>query len=402
MKRLSLDEWKMKYSADSVERFDQKNQMFYRIAWDDEVKDILKDWSYNSEPSDKPGYALKDSALRLASWSGERISLFNISKPNPSPVAKAVVEAMTNGRPQANAQVRERPKVDTSDTAALANDIKKAALYFGADVVGICRLDNTWVYSNSYQPGRPTPDGNTGGQSLGQEIPEEYQYAVVMGFEEDYEMMKYSHTLIANATCSLGYSRMAITNAHLSDFIRNLGYEAIDCSTNDVALSIPLAMLAGLGDLGRSGLLISPRYGPRLRLSKVFTNLPLATDSPIDFGVTEFCDACMKCAEMCPSRSISFNERTTEPISPSNSAGALKWPANGVTCRTYWGRVHRGCSICIASCPYNKADTWFHRMTLWLTDHARWAAPFFVAMDNLFGYGRPKNADNFWEEWQPK
>ena len=211
--------------------------------------------------------------------------------------------------------------------------------------------------------------------------------------------MKYSPTLIADATCGLGYSRMAVTNNHLSAFIRNLGFKAIDCSTNDVALSIPLAMLAGLGDQGRNGLLISPKYGPRLRLSKVLTNMPLETDSPVDFGVTEFCNVCMKCAEMCPSQSISYKERSQEAISPSNPAGALKWRADAISCRTYWSRVKKGCTVCISCCPYNKADNWFHRAVYWITDQLRWMDSFLVKMDNLFGYGKPKPADHFWEDW---
>ena len=50
MRKLTLSEWKKKYAVDSIERFDQKNHMFSRVAWDDEVKNILSDWSFSSEP----------------------------------------------------------------------------------------------------------------------------------------------------------------------------------------------------------------------------------------------------------------------------------------------------------------------------------------------------------------
>ena len=52
--------------------------------------------------------------------------------------------------------------------------------------------------------------------------------------------------------------------------------------------SIPIAIDAGLGELGRNGLLVTPKYGPRVRLAKILTNMPLVPDSPIRFGVTEF------------------------------------------------------------------------------------------------------------------
>lgn len=37
-----------------------------------------------------------------------------------------------------------------------------------------------------------------------------------------------------------------------------------------------------------------------MRLAKVITNMPLVSDQPISFGVTEFCEVCGKCAEDCP------------------------------------------------------------------------------------------------------
>jgi len=199
----------------------------------------------------------------------------------------------------------------------------------------------------------------------------------------------------------MGYSRMAVTNNYVSGFIRNLGFKTIDCTTNDVALSIPMAMQAGLGDLARNGLLITPQFGPRVRLSKVITDLSLVADAPVDFGVTEFCTKCGICADNCPSQSIIHGERTIEPHNISNLGGVLKWPINAEECRMYWGRANKPCTTCIACCPYNKPDTWLHRSIRWFTDHVRWADPLYIKMDILCGYGKPKKPDNFWEEWQP-
>jgi len=50
---------------------------------------------------------------------------------------------------------------------------------------------------------------------------------------------------------------------------------------NDTALSIPLAIDAGLGELGRNGLLITAEYGYCIRLCKIFTNLPLIVVCPL-------------------------------------------------------------------------------------------------------------------------
>ena len=408
MKKLTLSEWEEKYITGPVERFDQKYHMFNRPGWDPEVKKLLQDWSFTGEVKTKPGYTLQENALRRGSQCGTQMALFNTSKPNPSSTSKAIMAAMaaSSSRRQPTASKRpETTKIDVNKPEQITHDIKKVATYFGASLVGICRLDQRWIYSHTYEMGRggEVPNSETViSESKSQEIPEEFQYAVVMGFEEEYDLMKYFPTYIADTPMIMGYSRMAIANACLSTFIRNLGFKVIDCSLNDVALSIPMAMQAGLGDLGRHGILITPQFGPRLRLEKVITNLPLVADTPIDFGVTEFCTVCKKCADSCPSQAITFGKRTTEPNSVSNVAGELKWRINAEKCRMYWARANKSCTICRACCPYNKPNTRVHQTVRWFTDNVRWIDSFCIWADNLLGYGKPVKADNFWEEWQPR
>ena len=74
-----------------------------------------------------------------------------------------------------------------------------------------------------------------------------------------------------------GYSRMATTASALSAFIQELGYNAIPCG-NMTGLCVPMAIDAGLRELGRQGVVITPKYGPRVRLAKVITDLPLSVD----------------------------------------------------------------------------------------------------------------------------
>lgn len=405
MRNLTLGEWEEKYIKGPIERFDQKYTMFNRGSWDPEIQKLKKKNLAKREDKDEPGFTIQDQALRMASRHGTKMVLFNTYKPNPPRAIRAIAEAIEAANPNV-ISMRFRPpegeKVDVTNPEKLTRDIKKVATYFGADLVGICKLDRRFVYSHSYDEPAPGSPDTSPGESLPQEIPEEFQYVVVMCYEEDYDLFRYSDTPIPGTTSAMGYSRMAVTNNYLSAFIRYLGYKTIDCTTNDVALSIPLAMQAGLGDLGRNGLLITPQFGPRVRISKVITDLPLIPDSPIDFGVTRFCGVCKKCATRCPSQSIKFGERTAEPNNASNVAGELKWPLNAITCHIAGSQLHPGCQNCIAVCPYNKADSWFHRTVRWFIDKAEWADPLFVRMDDLFGYGRPKEADNFWEEWQPK
>jgi len=408
MKKLTPQQWEEKYIKGDVERFDQKYTTFNRPGWDSSIHSAAESWAISGTVNDKPGYHLEDWGFNWASRRGTLLGMFNFSKPNPGRTTQAFMKAMSavkQGGPTMPSGPQEGVKIHDSSPGALANKIKKAALWFGADSVGICELDRRWVYSHTYDrllyAGRADDELESSESNL-QEISEEFQWAIVMCFEQSYDLISYYPTFCSNAAVSMGYSRMAIANHYLSAYIRNLGFKAIDCTTNDVALSVPMAMQAGLGDLGRNGLLVTPKYGPRVRISKVITNLPLVSDAPIDFGVTEFCESCKVCAEKCPSQSIRYETRTTEPNNTSNVGGVLKWPIDPETCRIYWGRKNQSCTACVACCPYNKPDTAFHRMVRWFTDHVRWGDPFYVWMDKVFGYGKPKPAENFWEEWDPK
>ena len=163
-----------------------------------------------------------------------------------------------------------------------------------------------------------------------------------------------------------------------------------------------MAMQAGLGDIGRHGMLITPGLGAGIRLSKVLTNLPLVPDTPIDFGVTEFCETCMVCARRCPSKAISHGERTSEAHNVSNAPGGLKWYVDAEKCIGQWARQDKPCTVCISVCPFTKPDTPLHRLVRWLVDNVRWADAFYVKMDKLLGYEKQWDPADFWDTWEPQ
>ncbi|MFQ5710273.1 MAG: reductive dehalogenase [Candidatus Geothermarchaeales archaeon] len=238
-------------------------------------------------------------------------------------------------------------RVLVEDPAEMSEKVKKAATLFGACLVGIAPLDWRWIYKPRYNPA-------TGRGDL-PEFPKAYERVVALAVEMDYEMIRTSPGVRAAAATRLGYSKMSFVAASLARYIRGLGYRAIP-SGNETALSIPLAIQAGLGELGRNGLLITPEYGPRVRLCKVFTDLPLEPDRPISFGVGEACEGCNRCVEGCPAQAISGGEPTFEGPSISNNPGVLKWYVHPDRCRHFWNLNGVSCSNCIKSCPYNSAN----------------------------------------------
>src|SRR5512147_2230130 len=65
------------------------------------------------------------------------------------------------------------------------------------------------------------------------------------------------------------------------------------------------ATSAGLGWIGKNGLLISPDHGPRLSLATVLTDAPFAPDRPMEHSL---CGDCVLCIEHCPSKAITGAE----------------------------------------------------------------------------------------------
>ncbi len=150
---------------------------------------------------------------------------------------------------------------------------------------------------------------------------------------------------------------------------------------NDTALAIPYALKAGLGEYGRHGLLITKEFGPRVRIGKIFTDLPLAHDRPVGFGVTEFCETCRRCSDACPVGAIPDGPPSEEVYNRSNIKGVRKWTVDAEPCFRFWTNQNSDCSICIRVCPYNRdfssrwaqawrwlASTRLRRLALWLSD----------------------------------
>jgi reductive dehalogenase len=186
------------------------------------------------------------------------------------------------------------------------------------------------------------------------EIPPNHRYAIVAAVAMDAEAIKASPAYLAASATGVGYSRMAFVIACLAQFIRNLGYAAVPMG-NDTALSIPLAMDAGLGGLGRNGLLITPEYGPCVRICKVFTDLVLEPDKPASFGVTEACKQCQKCAHACGAGAIQFDpEPSYAVVCRSNNRGIERWAVDSEKCYGYWLENGACCSTCIAACPFTR------------------------------------------------
>jgi reductive dehalogenase len=389
------------YDESVLQRMSDKDTVFSRNRWDTKRKKQL-DESEDTAQRDLiegqgrlPNQTHLDYAFYSASW-------FN-----------AMVHGSSCYQWQAHpptVRFEEMTDLGKWDPASLGMSwadaslaVKHAACFYGASLAGIAKLNPLWLYRDSYSPTdqdieRTIPvlaDGERFGQTEDAWfIPESMNRVVSLAFEEDFYGIANSPGRLASAAVGNGYSRMAFTAATLAEFIRGLGYRAIPAG-NGVGLSVPMAIDAGLGELGRNGLLITPKYGPRVRLAKVITDMPLITDAAIDFGVREFCETCLLCAEQCPSSSITEGPQTWEGCSVSNSNGVYKWYIQSEQCYDFNGF---SCSNCKRVCPFTKPNnSWLHQMLRQII-RARIAPvnSFLTRLDQLSGYGEQIPDRKFW------
>ena len=362
-------------------RFDQKNEMFKRLMWDRAFETLTRKIYQEVVYKDEPGWRKIDFGARNAAWNVEWGYGMGNSQSNFGLYAWDGVDPKAEPFIKAGKQVKGSPQ-------KMTRMVKSVARHFGADLVGICRVHPNWIYSHEYN--------QINGEHYPIELPEGCRNAIVMAIEMDYEALRSSSMVLQGVTVGLGYSKMAFLANLVAAFIRALGYRAIPCG-NDTALSIPLAMAAGLGEWSRMGLLVTGQYGPRVRLCKVFTDLPLECDSYYPFGVVEFCKSCKVCAKNCPSQAISHGDMTTEGPNISSHSGVLRWYINAEKCYRYWKTRRVDCIQCIRICPFNKKPGKIHDLSRFLIRKTALFNRVFVWVDKLLGYERTFPVDRFWQ-----
>jgi len=237
--------------------------------------------------------------------------------------------------------------------------IKKTAYQFGATLVGIAKFNPDYVYKHIRGLSAPK-HGHHGPPNLmaNDPVPKHWKYCIVVGIPHEWDQLasnpQYGDSFDA-------YMRLRLCGVRIAEFVKGLGFAArwhIPPFSYDLAAP-PYAIEAGLGQFGRMGTVITPETGGNIRLAVITTELEMAIDQPIDFGVTEFCAKCKICAEQCPSNAISYSDKPDQVV-----RGIRHWEVDKAACFKFWeetmGQI--GCRLCIAACPYSRKGNWVHGM----------------------------------------
>ncbi len=143
-----------------------------------------------------------------------------------------------------------------------------------------------------------------------------------------------------------------------ANMLQDDGFEALPIAASQVlddknwygAISHKaVGRMAGLGWQGKSLLLVSPQYGPRIRLVTVLTNAELDIDGPI----SNRCGKCTLCRDACPVEAIK-GVGTKEGYESRNEALHFSRCAEKLV-GEFSKLANIGapiCGICIKVCPY--------------------------------------------------
>lgn len=269
---------------------------------------------------------------------------------------------------EAGPAVTERTNVGPRE---ITDFIKNWALKLGAVSAGVTELRDYHLYSIV---GR--------GERYGEPVELDHRYAIALTVEMDKQMLAAAPlgpTVMESAQQYLACGAIA---TQIAELIRHLGYPARAHIDGNYRVVCPLvARDAGLGEIGRMGLLMTPRLGPRVRIAVVTTDLPLVCEvTKRDHTVIDFCTKCRKCALLCPGKAIPFGDM-------DSIDGVRRWRINSEACFTIWCSFGTDCGRCVSVCPYSHPANMMHNVVRRGVRNSPLFRRFAIKMDDIF-YGR--------------
>ena len=262
-----------------------------------------------------------------------------------------------------------------------ASELIKATCYWlGADAVGISRCPDWAWYSHD---------------ARGDAIDPPHDQAINLVIDQGYETMEGASgdDWIAVVQSMRAYLRFSLLGGVIAKQIRNMGYSArAHTVTDGEVLQPPLLLLSGLGEVSRIGeVILNPFLGPRLKSGTVTTDLPLAHDKPIDFGLQKFCNSCNKCARECPSGAITAGPKTM-------FNGYEIWKSDSQKCTSYRLTNQGGamCGRCMKTCPWNLEGIFKEKPFRWAAMNVPKLAPALAKLDDVVDNGSLNPVKKWW------
>lgn len=348
------------------ERFDERDIMFARARYKP------GDDYYQRYYSGKPEQQRRDDFTRSLPDLGEPGSK-TWDPLNPA-IAGSIFSWIERVRDSVDGPVN--PEKTPLEPAVATRRLTGLARYLGAADAGTTAAGAEHYYSHV---GR-------GSGTWGEEIDAaEHPWALVFTVEMNPDYIGSAPLQPALADSGRQYLEGAKIACALAEYIRMLGYPARAHIDGNYRLIMPtIAVEAGLGEIGRHSLLITPAQGTRVRIGAVTTTLPLKQANRTTFGVEDFCNICKKCSRNCPSNSIPRGQKTAH-------RGTEYWKIDEESCYRTWRSFGTDCGVCVNVCPYSRPGGLLHSFVRGACRANPVSRRLFHAMDDLFYGRRPRS-----------
>ena len=208
------------------------------------------------------------------------------------------------------------------------HELSEYAFSLGIGAIGFCKLEPKYIFQKKAVL---------------------YDNVIVLSQEMNFDRIETAPSPLCQKEVIETYNTLGIKTNQIVDYLRNKGF-AVQAGhpLGGLTLYPPLAWLAGMGWHGVNGIVIGPEYGPRHRLSAIYTsisNLPIFEVNEHQW-VEEFCKSCQLCVKECPGEAIFGEPKTLED-------GRKKYVDDDKCFPVFVG--HHGCSVCIKVCPFNRS-----------------------------------------------
>jgi len=219
----------------------------------------------------------------------------------------------------------ETPLIETNDE--FLTELNDYAKSLGVGSIGYAKLSRDLIF---------------------QEMGVLYDNVIVLALEMDWDKMEKAPSPETLGMVMETYDGLGIISNKITDFLRKAGYAAqAGHPLGGLVLYPPLGHQAGIGWPGLNGLLITPEFGPRVRLTAIYTsiqNLPIPESNEHSW-IEQYCDSCRVCIRRCPPEAILETPLTQE-------SGRVTH-IDRDSCFPYFVKFF-GCSVCIKVCPFNR------------------------------------------------
>ena len=299
-----------------------------------------------------------------------------------TPVGTALVQVQAAQMPHQDGPVASSVDPSSLDPERNRRALKTLMHHLGADIAGTCEAKRYVWYSHDFH-GKP--------------IEITHRSALVAVIDQGFETMEGASgdDWVSGTQSFRAYTRGGQIASVTAAYIRSLGHTArSQTNAHSDVIQTPLVMLAGLGEMSRIGeTVLNPFIGPRSKSVVVTTNIPLAWDQPIDFGLQDACSKCLKCARECPCDSITYGGTVM-------FNGYEQWKQDVQRCTAYRMTNVGGaaCGRCMKMCPYNNEGLLVHRALLWVATRFPASRGILTRLDDHMGHGDVNPVKRWWAD----